>query len=61
VRTKDRERETESEKERQKERVFIFKKNDGCLGTFELSSHLISERIRMFQAAYSLVVISNSG
>jgi hypothetical protein len=33
-RVRKRERETESEKERQKERVFIFKKNDGCLGTF---------------------------
>jgi hypothetical protein len=29
-----RERERERERGREKERVFIFKRNDGCLGTF---------------------------
>jgi hypothetical protein len=29
-----RERENEGEREREKQRVFIFKNNDGCLGTF---------------------------
>ncbi len=28
------ERGKEGEREREKERVFIFKRNDGCLGTF---------------------------
>ena len=51
-REREREREGEREREREKEGererdvelsrivIFIFKRNDGCLGTFELSSLL---------------------
>jgi hypothetical protein len=31
---RERERKIEREREREKERVFIFKRNDGCIGTF---------------------------
>jgi hypothetical protein len=31
---RERERERERERKREKEIVFIFKRNDGCLGTF---------------------------
>jgi hypothetical protein len=31
---RQREEEREIEREREKARVFIFKRNDGCLGTF---------------------------
>jgi hypothetical protein len=31
---RDREKEREIKRERDRERVFIFKRNDGCLGTF---------------------------
>ncbi len=36
--------EREREGERERERVFLFKRNDGCLGTFKLSSINISVR-----------------
>jgi hypothetical protein len=34
MREKERKRERERESERETERLFIFKRNDGCLGTF---------------------------
>jgi hypothetical protein len=42
-RKKEGERESEKEGERETERVFIFKRNYGCLGTFQLSNFIIIE------------------
>jgi hypothetical protein len=33
-RERERERKMEGESEKERERLFIFKRNDGCLGTF---------------------------
>jgi hypothetical protein len=37
---REREKERKREREKERERVIILKRNDGCLGTFKLSSSL---------------------
>jgi hypothetical protein len=55
----ERGREREKEKERKGERVFIFKRNDGCLGTLAPFSYLVMKHFSTLKCKLFIVFSAN--